>query len=68
MIIFLIECLPCVRYSMWFINMNSSGLKLLGEMKGNETQLEKQMPGDIKITILVYMVLFPAALLILWVP
>lgn len=45
--------------------MNSSGLKLLGEMKGNETQLEKQMPGDIKITILVYMVLFPAALLIL---
>lgn len=58
MIIFLIEYLPCVRHSMWFLNLNSFGFKLLVEMKGIKTQLEKQMPGDIKATMLVFMVLF----------
>lgn len=58
MIIFLTERLPCVRHSKWFINMNSFELKLLVEMRRNKTQLEKQMPGNIKTQILLYIFYF----------
>ena len=36
-------------------------------MKGIKTQLEKQMPGDIKATMLVFMVLFFATLSLFYV-